>query len=277
MQDWNAAENIKLQKLSLKDHNARNLCFSEAIRRMSAGIAMGKERDTIIEELQMYMEEAYQEDWFALCWQRKRVIAHEIALFDRFLKNFPIPSLARISVNTMVSLEMPLCHGEIDVTGISGTADLLFEQSDGSIVGVILCRNFCKPYSYRARKLQHKVENSLEMLVLMEGLSKKYPQKEIRVMMVRLASSADKPDRLARFEEKKGDNIIQISSGEYIERHPEGVWEHIQHIIGQAEECSCDGCFFENICKPPNIVLLKQAEEAHTKKKEISFPKNRKM
>ena len=166
---------------------------------MSAGIAMGKERDTIIEELQMYMEEAYQEDWFALCWQRKRVIAHEIALFDRFLKNFPIPSLARISVNTMVSLEMPLCHGEIDVTGISGTADLLFEQSDGSIVGVILCRNFCKPYSYRARKLQHKVENSLEMLVLMEGLSKKYPQKEIRVMMVRLASSADKPDRLARF------------------------------------------------------------------------------
>lgn len=263
----------KLQKLSLKDHNARNLCFSEAIRRMSAGIAMGKERDTIIEELQMYMEEAYQEDWFALCWQRKRVIAHEIALFDRFLKNFPIPSLARISVNTMVSLEMPLCHGEIDVTGISGTADLLFEQSDGSIVGVILCRNFCKPYSYRARKLQHKVENSLEMLVLMEGLSKKYPQKEIRVMMVRLASSADKPDRLARFEEKKGDNIIQISSGEYIERHPEGVWEHIQHIIGQAEECSCDGCFFENICKPPNIVLLKQVEEAHTKKKEISFSK----
>ena len=99
-------------------------------------------------------------------------------------------------------------------------------------------------------------------------------------MMVRLASSADKPDRLARFEEKKGDNIIQISSGEYIERHPEGVWEHIQHIIGQAEECSwstyscsCDGCFFENICKPPNIVLLKQAEEAHTKKKEISFSK----
>ena len=153
----------KLQKLSLKDHNARNLCFNEAIKRMSAGIAAGKERDAIIEELQMYMEESYQEDWFALCWQRKRVIAHEIALFDRFLKYFTIPPSSKISVNTKVSLDMPLCHGEIDVGGISGTADLLFEQSDGSIVGVILCRNFCKPYSYRARKLQHKVENSLEI------------------------------------------------------------------------------------------------------------------
>lgn len=260
-----------LQKLSLKDHNARNLCFSDAIRRMTAGIAMGKERDAIIEELQMYMEEAYQEDWFALCWQRKRVIAHEIALFNRFLKNFPIPSSSRISVNTMVTLEMPLCHGEIDVAGISGTADLLFEHPDGSIVGVILCRNFCKPYSYRARKLQHKVGNSLEMLVLMEGLSKKYPRNDIRVMMVRLASSADKPDRLAGFEEKKGDNIIQISSREYIEGHPEGVREHIQQIIGLAEECSCDSCFYENICKPPNVIFLKQEEEDHTKKKEISF------
>ena len=108
----------KLQKLSLKDHNARNLCFSEAIRKMTVGIAAGRKKDAIIEELQMYMDEAYQEDWFALCWQRKRVIAHEIVLFDRFLKNFPIPSSSKISVNTKVSLDMTLCNGEIDGSGI---------------------------------------------------------------------------------------------------------------------------------------------------------------
>lgn len=261
----------KLQRLSLKDHNARNLCFSEAVRRMAACIAKGMERVAIIGELRVYLEEAYQEDWFALCWQRKRVIEHEMTLFERFLKNFPLPSSARVSANAMVCLKMPLRHGEIDAEGIMGTADLLFEQPDGGIVGIILCRNFCKPYSYRARKPQHKVENSLEMLVLMEGLSKKYPKKDIRVMMVRLASSADKPDKLAEFEKKKGDNIIQISSREYTEKHPEGALEHIQQIIGLAEECSCEGCFYENICKPPNIVLLKQEEEVHTKKKEISF------
>lgn len=54
----------KLQSLSLKDYNARNLCFSEAIRRMAEGIAEGKEKSVILKELQMYLEEAYQEDWF---------------------------------------------------------------------------------------------------------------------------------------------------------------------------------------------------------------------
>lgn len=263
----------KLQTLSLKDHNARNLCFNEAIRIMSAGIAAGKKKDAIIEELQMYMEEMYQEDWFALCWQRKKVIAHDLALFDRFLKNFPIPSSSKILVNTMVSLDMPLCHGEIDAAGIFGTADLLFEQADGSITGVILCRNFYKPYSYRARKPQHKVENSLEMLVLLEGIGRKYPHKDIRVMMVRLASSADKPGQLAEFEKKKGDNIIQILGREYVEGYPEGVSEHIRQIIGMTEECSCDGCFYENVCKPPNIVLERQEKEVQAKKKEMSFSK----
>ncbi len=263
----------KLQGLSLKDHNARNLCFSDAIRRMTESIAEGKENSVILEELQMYLEEAYQEDWFPLSWQRKRAISRELGLFDRFLKNFQIPSATKISAGAMVCLKMPLCHGEIDVAGISGKADLLLEQPDGNITGIVLCRNFCKPYSYRARKLQHKVENSLEMLVLMEGLSRKYPQKDIRIMMVRLASSADKPDQLAEFEKKKGDNIVQISSREYMEGHPEGIQEHIRQIIGLAEECSCEGCFYENVCKPPNIVLARQEEEVPAKKKEISFSK----
>ncbi|MCH5248336.1 MAG: ATP-dependent helicase [Lachnospiraceae bacterium] len=263
----------KLQRLSLKDHNARNLCFSEAIRRMTECIAEGKEKSVILNELRVYLEEAYQEDWFPLCWQRKRAISRELGFFERFLGNFQLPSSSKISAGTKVSLNLPLCHGEIDAAGISGTADLLVEQPDGSITGVILCRNFCKPYSYRARKLQHKVENSLEMLVLMEGLGRKYPQRDIRVMMVRLASSADKPDQLAEFEKKKGDNIIQISSGEYMEGHPEGVPEHIQQIIGLTEECSCEDCFYENVCKPPNIVFARQEEEAQAKKKEISFSK----
>lgn len=261
----------KLQSLSLKDYNARNLCFSEAIRRMAEGIAEGKEKSVILKELQMYLEEAYQEDWFSLCWQRKRAILRELGMFERFLKNFQSFSSSKVSANIMVSLKMPLCHGEIDAAGISGTADLLIEQQDGSITGIILCRDFCKPYSYRARKLQHKVENSLEILILMEGLIRKYPQKDIRVMMIRLASSADKPDQLAEFEKKKGDNIIQISSGEYMERHPEGIQEHIQQIIGLTEEYSCEGCFYENVCKPPNIVLARKEKEAHAKKKEISF------
>lgn len=222
----------KLQRLSLKDHNARNLCFSEAIRRMTECIAEGKEKCVILKELRMYLEEAYQEDWFPLRWQRKRAISRELGLFERFLGNFRLPSSSKISVDVKVSLKLPLCHGEIDAAGISGTADLLLEQPDGGITGVILCRNFCKPYSYRARKLQHKVENSLEMLVLMEGLSRKY-----------------------------------------MEGHPEGIPEHIQRIIGLTEECSCEDCFYENVCKPPNIVLAKQEEAAQTKKKEISFSK----
>lgn len=115
----------KLQKLSLKDHNARNLCFSEAIRRMSEGIMKGKSKNVILEELRMYFEEAYQEDWFPLCWQRKRAISWELGLLERFLKNFQIPSSSKMSTNTMVSLKMPLCCGEIDAAGISGMADLL--------------------------------------------------------------------------------------------------------------------------------------------------------
>lgn len=260
-----------LQKLSLKDYNARNLCFSEAIRLMAADIAAGVRRGAIIAKLKKYLEESYQEDWFALNWQRKKVIERDISLFERFLENFTVSPAVTVSADVEVFLEFPVCHGEINVQGISGKADLLLEQPDGSIVGVILCRNFYKPYSYKARKLQHKIDGSIELLVLMEGLMKKYPQKDIRVTMIRLASSADKPELLAEFEKKKGDNIIQLSGRDYLQEHPEGIEERLRQIITTAEECSCEGCFYENVCKPPNMYFLKPDEEVIVKRKRTFY------
>lgn len=266
-----------LRRLSLKGRSERHLCFREAIRRCAGGIATGKDTDTILEEVGIYLQEAYREEWFPLTWQREKAVREDAELLRRFLGNFPLEKEIReedteILADISVKITASICCNDTEIDTVAGHADLLLKQADGRITGVILCRKFARPYSYRARKEENKVMGSIELLVLMEGLKIKFPESPVRVMMVQMVSPSDKVGELAVFERRTGENIIQFSDEEFTAIHPEGVAACIQKLAENAELAECSGCFFEGICKSGNKIHVRREEKGTAEgKKEIRF------
>lgn len=260
-----------LQKLSLKGKNERNICFRIALYKVAEGIANGKSKNDIEEDIEKFFETSYQEEWFYLSWQKEKAIERDIKLVDRFLENFSTEKSDCIFSNVEVVLKVPVYCRDMEKQGISGKADILMEMSDGSITGILLCRKFLKPYSYRARKAENKVENSIELLTLLAGLMGKYPNKRIKVMMIRLLGPSDTVDSLAAFEKKKGEHIIQLNDEEYLKAHPEGIEENILKLINQAEPSSCADCKFADLCKSYNHIYIRKETNSKKEKKAIVF------
>lgn len=267
-----------LRQLSLKGQNERGICFYEALRICAKGIAERKNAWMLLEEIGAYLEHAYREEWFTFGWQRENTIHGELALFDRFLKSGFLRELVANRKNTLlteypVEAEVPLCCREVSVTRINGRADLLVEHADGSVTGIVLCKKFERPYSYRARKEENKVMGSVELLVLLMGLRKAFPDRAVRVMMVRLISPADKNNCLAEFEKKMGDNVICMTEEEFLAVHPEGVAAHIRRLAENAEAGACRDCTFQEMCKSANKIYVNAQKDLSVQKKAFDFSK----
>ena len=152
---------------------------------------------------------------------------------------------------TNVSVELPCSFSlyDEDISAIEGRADLLLTNG-WRIHGYIFSRNFSKPYSYYARRKDHKVTGSIELLVLLAGLRAAYPDAEpIEVSLVRLVSPADKGDSLAGFNHKKGENVITLTEEMAAKECPGGIVEHIRHLVEEAEPVTCRECGFRAICR----------------------------
>ncbi len=265
-----------LRRLSLKGQNERGICFNEALRICAKGIAQGKDLRRLPEEIRSYLESAYQEEWFLPGWQKERTIHKEAGFFWRFLDS---PFLREIVGNRQneiiadypVEVQASMRCNEVDVTRISGRADLLVKNENDGITGIILCRKFMRPYSYRARKEENKVMGSVELLTLLGSLRTAFPDCAVSVAMVRLVSPADKNQCMAEFDKKKGDNIIRFTEEEFLATHPEGVEAYIRHLVENAELGKCADCSFEEMCRSTNKVYVGRQEERPALKKEFHF------
>ncbi len=267
-----------LRQLSLKGQNERGICFKEALRIGAKGIVEGKKPQTLLEEIRTYLENAYREEWFVFGWQKEKTIQKDLAFFERFLKSNFLKGITANKKNAYladypIEVQMPLRCNDVSVTQISGRADLLVKHGNGNITGIVLCRKFGRPYSYRARKEDNKVMGSVELLVLLKGLREKFPDSSVCVMMVRMVSSADNNNCLAEFEKKKGDNIICFTEEEFLAAHPEGVEEHIKRLTENAEPGKCADCTFAEICKSANKIYVNAQEDNPVQRKSFDFSK----
>lgn len=267
-----------LRQLSLKGQNERSICFWQALRICAKGIAERKDAQTILKEIGTYLENTYREEWFVFGWQKENTIHGELAVFNRFLESGFLRGVMDDTKNTFladypVEAEVPLCCREVSVTQINGRADILVEHDDGTITGIVLCRKFERPYSYRARKEENKVMGSVELLVLLKGLRAAFPDRIVRVMMVRLVSPTDKNNCLAEFEKKPGDNVICMTEEEFLAAHPEGVAAHIKQLAENAEPGKCRDCTFLEMCQSANKIYVNVQKNLPVQKKSYDFSK----
>ena len=250
----------RLQALSLKGQDEKNLCFYRALGMLAEGVAKGNERQKLSLELADYLKEAYKEEWFYLDWQKEKAVRKDSRYLARFLESYPVGQKQKAVAGFPVSVAASLVCNEVAVETISGKADLLLQDEDGMLTGVILCRQFIKPYSYYARKEDHQVMNSVELLVLMEGLMQKFPGRKVRVQMIRMVAPEDALSNEVPFEQKRGKNIIEFTSEDFYAVYPGGVLPHLQEVVKKAELADCEECLYHEMCHRANIMHHKKTD-----------------
>lgn len=266
----------RLRSLSLKGQNEKNLCVHIALGMLAKGMERGLERQVLLQEIRGYLESAYKEEWFCLDWQKERTISRDMECMERFLKAFPFAPGRILASGYPVEISLACRCNDVMVDRVSGKASLLYEDKKGAVTGIILCRKFERPYSYYARKEENKVMGSVELLVLLGGLMDRFPEREVKVQMVRMASPSDTPDRLAPFDEKKGNNIIGFSAEEFLALFPQGVAQRIGSLAQCAELAGCADCLYREVCQKPVIMRRKKEEATPAAPKRISFSREQK-
>ena len=232
----------RLRALSLKGRNEKNLCFHAALGMLAKGMAEGAEHPALLQEIKRYLESAYREEWFCLDWQKERAVAGDMEYLERFLNAYPAGTGRILAADYPVEIGLTCECNDVAVDRVQGKASLLYQEKSGAVTGVILCRKFQRPYSYYARKEENKVMGSVELLVLLAGLMERFPEREVRVQMVRMVSPADTPDRLAVFEEKRGNNVIGFTAGEFLALYPQGAVQRLISLAQCAELADCSDC-----------------------------------
>lgn len=259
----------RLQALSLKGQNEKELCFYKALKMLAAGIAGGKEKQDLIQLLTNYLGTEYREEWFYLDWQKEKAVRRDSFYLQRFLESSFIDRRQKIMADVPVSVSLSGVCNEIVVENISGKADLLFLDGKEMVTGVILCRRFAKPYTYYARLEEHQVMNSVELLVLLEGLMQKFPGRKVRVQMVRMIAPLDAVDDAVPFEQKKGKNVIEFTSDEFLAAYPQGVPARLQELMQKTRTAGCEGCLYKEMCTSPNIMRRKKTDSGSPEVKKI--------
>lgn len=255
----------KLQTLSLKGQNEKNLYFYKALKLLAEGIAKREKKQELMQKLTDYLEIKYQKEWFYLVWQKEKAVQKDSFYLKCFLESYQISPDQKIVADFPVTISLSGICNETVVDTVTGNADLLFLDGAQMVTGVILCRHFVKPYSYFGKK-EHQVMNSVEMLVLMEGLVQKFPDRKVRVQMIQIIGAPN--------DRKK--NIIEFSYEEFLKVYPQGILTHLQELMQKEETAECEKCLYKEMCVAPNIMRRKKIEDARIEKKKIELSENQK-
>lgn len=243
-----------LEQLSLSD-GGRLRAYSGALRLLAQYLA---ESDQDAEGVMRdYLVETYQAEWFDLIWQKDEAIREDVRQLIRMKRwicaNFKGKIVSRKNYDIAFSGN---CGGKT-FDKLSITADAVVEGHDGSVHGMIFCRQFSRPYSFHARKPEHKVCYAVELLCLLEALCQQYPGRQIRVYLLRGISKKDRPGSLAIFDEKRGDNVLSLNQEELNKVTGGGFREAMHHMLKGEHTESCLNCHYEELCKPAAQVYLK--------------------
>lgn len=255
------SKKYRLNKLALIRDNQRYRMIQNAIFQMSQALMDGETEDKICHDIYLFFEAGYDAGWFPLDWQKNQTVERDVELFRRLLGAFH-PTGSIISSNWKYELTLPITCNDEAIPGIRGMANLLVEEPDGGMSGIIFCRKFKRPFSYRARKAENMVTGSIELLALLAGLKQAYPDKKLRVTMVQLCSELDRAGELAEFERQKGKNVISFTEEELWKQGTDSLMERIKKAVLDITPCRCQECIYETLCRPLNQINIVRKEPA---------------
>lgn len=215
-------------------------------------------KEEISSSIYQLLIDGYQKEWFLLPWQLETSIQYDYKLCDRFIQWM---DYEKGDIETSVSFVVPHTYiiKDRNVTTVNAKADVVIFNKN-QVSAYIIKRKYKREFSYAARKNENKVLACIELQYLLYALQKNYPEKEIRVSMVRLVGKQDSSRELGSFEAKKGDHVISFTAQEYREKRGSDILKNIESDISLQSERTCDECKYLQLCKY-NLVYNERVED----------------
>lgn len=208
-----------------------------------------------------FSEDNFKREWFDVSGAYEEEKKYQMSLYRRFLKHMVESDFKILKINEGFTVNKEI-GGEDEVTGL---ADFIVWK-DNNFQAIKLKRG--KPqFSYRARKLENKIDYSLELILMKLGLEKTYPG--IEVSLFYLKNKDDKrSDLVEEFNHKKGKNIISTTFEGLNEKD---LLDRIDTVLFFGEDPNCDFCSYFSLCQKSEVKLPKVIEKEKKINKKIKL------
>lgn len=202
-------------------------------------------RETAFQRVEEIFQNEYQRKWFNFQYQYEQALERDLIRVKRIIDYICNKEYTLIDTDVMFSFKLKAYFKNYQLHNVVGKVDFVFEK--GSDVIFVNIRSGANPYSYRARKLENMVENSMELIATGIGVWDKYPGKNIRVESWYLKHKDDKAFSLMPvFEDKRGKNIASITVED-----PKQLWDRLYQVAAfpEVDSTACEKCIHYSVCK----------------------------
>ena len=238
---------LKFQRLHLKSKEFEKYMF---LRKAVKSCLKGKNLEQVFSD--------YKREWFDSELQFETEQAKDYEKVRRLIAYTKEQgyNCCGIDVPYVVTFTKTVNVKGIPVQGIKGNFDFVLEKEKDGVRTNVLLQAGKLIYSERARNLEKKPENAVELLAAALAV----PDKDV-VALWSLKNKDDKGGTLPAFESRKGKNTISFC----VERK-EDLLRRLFSQLAKPCENDCDDCIYKSVCQMPD--LLQEVEESTDEKKE---------
>lgn len=220
-----------------------------ALGMLAEFLAARKEWDTVSGKIEAFLQENLKASWFELHWQKKAAIRDSLFRMKR-LYCWLVANI-RGSIYAGVDLEMDFQeeYEGFRIRNLQITADLIVEEKDGTVLGILLHPEFPDPCRRPAGTAGKKSFYTAEMLCLIGGLKRKYPHRAIEIMIAGLEPEKVKRKKLPVSGDIQADYIVRFTDQEFLDVEQDGIPGALREFLLIRRKAGCGNCVFEDICR----------------------------
>lgn len=259
-------KHYKLERIVKSQNTKQNQIFCQVLKKLSYALGQHASWKELQLEIEEFFDHSFFEEWFELKWQKKEAIRRYLFTAKRLYEWLTLYVLCYdlCAINEELFVDINIAQVGEKITPFSLCPSLIVKTDSNHIWGILLCWKFSKPYTYHTRKAEHSVYHTIELLCMMEGLKKKYPDKSVKVSFIQAVSRRDTAINFADFDKIPGDNVISFTDEELELVKGKRIQDIIREVLTIPYSMSCKSCEYKNICSvSPNPIFTKTSEKGN--------------
>jgi superfamily I DNA/RNA helicase len=237
-------KSLEFNELSL---NYKGYEAAKIIRKALGSLKEMKEitKETAFRKVDEIFRNEYLKEWFDFQYQYEQALERDLIRVKRIIEYICKNEYGLLEADVPFSIQIGATYRGYKITCITGVVDFVFGK--GNDVIFVNIRSGENPYSYRARRVDTIVENSIELLATAVGVGSKYQDKKVYIESWYIKNKDDKTYSLVPdYEDKRGKNIASI-----MVENLSVVKDRFYYVAAFPEDGpnKCKECIHNSVCR----------------------------